>query len=161
MKSGEHMAHSFTGIYLHIIFSTKNRTRMLSPELRDRLFPYMGGLIRERNGDALLINGVEDHIHILTRFPATITLSDFLRDVKSISAGWVRDVFRDAGQFGWQTGYAAFSVSKTNVDTVREYIAQQEEHHKRKTFEEEYLEFLQRAGIEYDPRFVLEKEITG
>ena len=155
------MAHSFTGIYLHIIFSTKNRTRMLSPELRDRLFPYMGGLIRERNGDALLINGVEDHIHILTKFPATITLSDFLRDVKSISAGWVHDSFSEAGLFGWQTGDAAFSVSRSNVDVVRDYIAHQEEHHKRKTFEEEYLEFLERHGIEYDPRFVLEREIVG
>jgi putative transposase len=155
------MAHSFTGIYLHIIFSTKNRTRMLSPELRDRLFPYIGGLIRERKGDALLINGIEDHIHILTKFPATITLSDFLRDIKSISAGWVRDSFSEAGAFGWQTGYAAFSVSRSNADTVRDYIARQEEHHKRKTFEEEYLEFLGRHGIEYDPRFVFEREIAG
>jgi putative transposase len=155
------MAHSFTGIYLHIIFSTKNRARLLSPEVRDRLFPYMGGLVRERNGDALLINGVEDHIHILTKFPATITLSDFLRDVKSISAGWVRDSLSDARLFGWQTGYAAFSVSKSNVETVREYIAQQEEHHKRKTFEEEYLKFLESHGIEYDPRFVFESELTG
>jgi len=155
------MAHSFTGIYLHIIFSTKNRTRILSPELRDRLFPYMGGLIRERNGDALLINGVEDHVHILTRFPATITLSDFLRDVKSISAGWVRDLFPDKREFGWQTGYAAFSVSRSNVETVRDYIARQEEHHMRKTFEQEYLEFLERHGIEYDPRFVFEREIAG
>ena len=155
------MAHSFVGIYLHIIFSTKNRTRTLSPALRDRLFPYMGGLIRERNGDALLINGVEDHIHILTRFPATITLSDFLRDIKSISAGWVHDSFSEAAAFGWQTGYAAFSVSRSNVDTVRDYIALQEEHHKRKTFQEEYLEFLERHGIEYDARFVFEKEIVG
>ena len=155
------MAHSFTGIYLHIIFSTKNRTRMLSPELRDRLFPYMGGLIRERNGDAVLINGVEDHIHLLTRFPATITLSDFLRDIKSISAGWVRDSFAESRLFGWQTGYAAFSVSRSNVDTVRDYIARQEEHHRRKTFEEEYVEFLERHGIAYDARFVLEREIAG
>ena len=155
------MAHSFTGIFLHVIFSTKHRTRMLSPELRDRLFPYMGGLVRARNGDALLINGVEDHVHILTRFPATITLSDFLRDVKSISAGWVHDLFPDARQFGWQTGYAAFSVSRSNVEAVRDYIARQEEHHTRKTFEEEYVEFLERHGIEYDPRFVCEKEIVG
>ena len=117
------MAHSFTGIYLHIIFSTKNRMRILLPDLRDHLFPYMGGLIRERNGDALLINGVEDHIHILTKFPATITLSDFLRDVKSISAGWVRDSFPDKRLFRWQTGYAAFSVSKSNVESVREYCS--------------------------------------
>jgi putative transposase len=121
----------------------------------------MGGLIRERKGDALLINGIEDHIHILTKFPATITLSDFLRDIKSISAGWVRDSFSEAEAFGWQTGYAAFSVSRSNADTVRDYIARQEEHHKRKTFEEEYLEFLGRHGIEYDPRFVFEREIAG
>jgi putative transposase len=134
---------------------------MLSPDLRDRLFPYMGGLIRDRKGDAVLINGVEDHIHILTKFPATITLSDFLRDIKSISAGWVRDLFFDRKLFGWQTGYAAFSVSKSNVGSVRDYIARQEEHHQRKTFEEEYLEFLEKNGIEFDPRFVFEKEIIG
>ena len=103
----------------------------------------------------LRINGPEDHVHILTIMPATIALSNFMRDLKADSSVWAKDTL-GMGDFGWQTGYAAFSVSKSQVDAVRTYIANQEEHHRRMTFQQEYLEFLQRHEIEYDERFVFD-----
>ncbi len=155
------MAHTYTSVVLHIIFSTKGRAALLNPDLRERLFPYMGGIIRDLKGVAWIINGMEDHVHILASLPATVALSDFMREIKSVSSGWVRDTFPQCREFGWQGGYAAFSVSKSNLEVVRAYIAKQQEHHARKTFQTEYLEFLDRHGIEYDPRFVLEQELVG
>jgi len=150
------MAHSFSTLLVHAIFSTKDRTPLLTPGLRQRLFPYMGGIIRELKGAALLINGIEDHVHVLTSLPATLALSDLMKELKGISSGWVNDTMGLPQPFGWQTGYAAFSVSQSLAETVRSYIARQEEHHRRRTFQEEYLLFLQRHHIEYDPRFVFE-----
>jgi len=149
------MAHSFTSLHLHIIFSTKNRDPILTPEIRPRLFKYMGGIIRGLNGTSLLINGVDDHVHILTTIPSTIAVADFLRDLKADSSGWAKSEL-GVRDFGWQTGYAAFSVSKSGIEAVRTYIASQEEHHRRVSFMDEYLEFLQRHEIEYDERFVFE-----
>ncbi len=150
------MAHTFTALLVHAIFSTKDRAPMLTHDLRHRLFPYMGGIVRNLNGAALIINGVEDHVHVLASMPATLTLSDLMKELKGISSGWVNDTMGLPGRFGWQTGYAAFSVSKSLAETVRSYIAKQEEHHRRTTFQEEYLLFLHRHNIEYDPRFVFE-----
>jgi REP element-mobilizing transposase RayT len=155
------VAHTFTSIIIHAIFSTKNRDPILLPEIRERLFPYMGGMIRELKGTALLINGVEDHVHVLTSLPAMLSLSDFMRELKSVSSGWVNDHFAAGGTFGWQTGYAAFSVSKSAMEDVRAYIARQEERHRRVTFQEEYLKFLEKHGIEYDARFVFEGTYAG
>jgi REP element-mobilizing transposase RayT len=154
------MAHSFTSLHTHIIFSTKNRDPLLRPEFKSRLFEYMGGIIRNLNGISLLINGPDDHVHILAKLPATRALSDILRELKADSTGWVKSQFR-AHDFGWQTGYAAFSVSKSNSEAVRAYIAKQEEHHRKVSFREEYLNFLQRHEIEYDPRFVMEGEFVA
>jgi putative transposase len=149
------MAHTFTSLYTHLIFSTKHHAPLLHPDTKPRLFDYMGGIIRNLNGTPLLINGPEDHVHILTILPSTLALSDFMRDLKGDSSGWGKSAL-NSPDFAWQTGYAAFSVSKSNVETVRTYIANQEEHHKRTTFQEEYLEFLKRHEIDYDPRFVFD-----
>jgi putative transposase len=154
------MAHSFTALYTHIIFSTKNRAPILAPEFKPRLFDYMGGIIRNLDGTSLLINGPDDHVHILAKLPPTRALSDILRDVKADSSNWVKNTLGRAN-FGWQTGYAAFSVSKTNTEAVRAYIAKQEEHHRRVSFQQEYLDFLKRHEIDYDPRFVFEGEFVG
>jgi REP element-mobilizing transposase RayT len=134
---------------------------LLTPDLRARVLPYIGGIIRDLNGAAILINGVEDHIHILSTFPSTIALSDFMRQVKASSSAWVNENHRPPQPFGWQIGYAAFSVSQSNVGDVRAYIAKQEEHHRHVTFEQEYLAFLRRHGIQYDPRFVFDQEFAG
>jgi len=155
------MAHSFTALQIHAIFSTKNRSRILTADARERLFPFMGGVVRDMKGSALIVNGVEDHVHVLATLPATLSVSDFMRELKAVSSLWARDHLSVGGQFGWQTGYAAFSVSKSISETVRQYIARQGEHHRNKTFEEEYLAYLKAHEIEYDPRFVFEQEIVG
>ena len=149
------MAHTFTCLFTHIIFSTKHRAPLLLPEFKTCLFEYMRGIIRNKDGTSLLINGPEDHVHILAILPATIALSDFMRDLKGDSSGWAKDTLGLA-DFGWQTGYAAFAVSKSNVEAVRIYIADQEEHHRRVSFQEEYLAFLKRHEIDYDERFVFD-----
>lgn len=149
------MAHSFTSLHYHIIFSTKERRPALSAEFKPRLFEYMGGMIRGMKGVPILINGPADHVHVLAGLPATIALCDFLRELKGDSTGWVKNAVGVA-DFGWQTGYAAFTVSKSGVGAVREYIANQEEHHRRVSFKEEYLEFLRRHEIEYDERFIFD-----
>ena len=150
------MAHSFQSIHVHIIFSTKNRLPLITPALKPRLLPYMGGILHGVGAVPIIINGVEDHVHVLTSLPAKIALSDLIRDLKANSAKWANEELGEG--FGWQIGYAAFSVSKSLEGTVRTYIEGQEEHHKRRTFQEEYLEFLNRHGIQYDPRFVFEGE---
>jgi REP element-mobilizing transposase RayT len=139
----------------------KNRELLLVPEIRTRLFPYMGGIIRDLKSSALIINGVEDHVHILASVASTISISDFMRETKGVSSGWVNETLGMAGRFGWQTGYAAFSVSRSHLEDVRKYIATQAEHHRRMTFQQEYLAFLKRHEIEYDPRFVFEGEFLG
>jgi putative transposase len=153
------MAHSFTSLFTHLIFSTKDRLPLLTPDFKPRLFDYMGGIIRQLDGTSLLINGPEDHVHVLAKLPPTRALSDILRDLKGDSSKWVKDTLEI--DFAWQTGYAAFSVSKSITENVRTYIANQEQHHRRMTFQEEYLKFLKKHEIEYDERFVFDGEYVG
>jgi putative transposase len=146
------MPHSFTSLLVHVIFSTKNRMPDLSPELAGRLFPYMGGIVRERKGVPLIINGPADHVHLLVSLPATESVAELLRVVKTNSSRWVHEQFPDKQRFGWQAGYAAFTVSGSRVADVRAYIAAQQEHHRRVSFQEEFLTFLRKSGIAYDER---------
>ena len=136
------MAHTFTHILTHIVFSTKDRAPLLDADLKPRLFAYMGGIIRELGGQVILINGPTDHVHVLTTFPARISLSDFMRDLKAISSGWVHKEIPARRNFAWQAGYGAFAVSHSNLESVKEYIRTQEEHHRRLTFKEEFTAFL-------------------
>ncbi|MBX2992412.1 MAG: IS200/IS605 family transposase [Bacteroidetes bacterium] len=148
------MAHTYVQLLTHIVFSTKHRQPVMTSDLRERLFPYIGGIFRELEGSALLINGVADHVHVLAFLPAKRALSDIMRDVKANSSGWVHKQFPQQKNFAWQTGYGAFSVSKSNLEVVKNYIANQEEHHRRKTFQEEYVGLLKKHGIEYDERYI-------
>ena len=150
------MAHSFHNLLVHVIFSTHKREALIDAVLGERLFPYMSGITRELDGNALAMNGVSDHVHCLVKLPATIAPADFVGKLKANSSKWVNESALCRGRFAWQTGYAAFSVSKSAVDDVCNYIARQEEHHRRQSFEEEYMAFLERHGIEYDKRYVLE-----
>ncbi|MFI5381852.1 MAG: IS200/IS605 family transposase [Tepidisphaerales bacterium] len=146
------MPHSFAALLVHLIFSTKNRTPDLSPQLAARLFPYMGGIVRERKGVPLIINGPPDHVHLLVSLPATESIAELLRVVKTNSSRWVHEQFPDQKRFGWQAGYAAFTVSGSRAAAVTEYIAGQQEHHRRVSFQEEFLTFLQKHGITHDAR---------
>ena len=146
------MPHTFTSLLVHVIFATKNRIPALSPELAGRLFPYMGGIVRERKGVPLIINGPPDHVHLLVSIPSTESIAELLRVVKTNSSRWVHEQFPDQRGFGWQTGYGAFTVSRSRADDVRNYITAQQEHHRRVSFQEEFLTFLQRNGITCDQR---------
>lgn len=124
----------------------------LSSELAGRLFPYMGGIVKERKGVPLIINGPADHIHLLLSVPATESIADLLRVVKTNSSRWVHEQFPDRRRFAWQAGYAAFTVSNSRLDEVRSYIAAQQEHHRRVSFQDEYLTLLKKHGLAYDLR---------
>ena len=146
------MPHSFASLLVHVIFSTKNRTSVLTPELASRLFPYMAGIVRERNGTPLIINGPEDHVHLLVAIPTSESIAELLRVVKTNSSRWVHEQFPEHKRFGWQAGYAAFTVSGSRAADVEAYIARQREHHRKVSFQEEFRTFLRKAGIQYDER---------
>lgn len=148
------MPHSFTHLLSHVVFSTKDRVPSMDAGLRERLFPYMGGIVRELDGNAISINGTADHVHMLTLLPGTMSMADIMRLLKTNSSRWVHETWPERKAFGWQTGYGAFSVSRSNVDEVQRYIETQEEHHRRMTFEEEFVAFLKRHGIRYDERYI-------
>lgn len=127
---------------------------MLDAELKDRLFPYLGGIIRQWDGNVLVINGPSDHVHILTYLAPKHALSDMMRELKANSTGWIHQNFPAKRAFAWQLGYGVFSVSQSNLGKVKEYIEGQEEHHKLHTFQEEYLSMLKKHGIKYDEKYL-------
>jgi REP-associated tyrosine transposase len=140
------MSHSFSNLLTHIIFSTKGRRNLLSSDLRARLFPYMGGILREIKCKPIIIGGIEDHVHLLIELSTNDSVAKIMSSLKANSSRWIYDEIgmRD---FEWQRGYAAFSVSQSMKATVERYIARQEEHHRRKNFREELSEFLNANGI--------------
>ncbi len=146
------MSHTACNLVLHLIFSTKDRQPLITAEIRADLFAYLGGIIREIRGTALIINGTADHVHMLIRIRPAQAAAEIARVVKANSSRWLHEKY-DL-RFAWQTGYGAFSVSESNVPTVSRYIATQEEHHKKFTFQEEYVTFLKRNGISYDERYI-------
>ncbi len=149
------MAHTYTDLLVHIIFSTKDRQPSLNEELRRETHAYIGGIIiREINGKAVAIGGIADHVHILAWMPPTLSISDTLRIVKTNSSRWLND--KGNQKFAWQIGYGAFSVSHSNLSTVANYIERQEEHHRKMTFQDEYLLFLKRHNVDYDKRYVFD-----
>ena len=150
------MGHTFTNLLTHVVFSTKDRRPFLDAELKCRLFPYLGGVVRAHSGTALIINGPTDHVHILASLAAKHSLSELMRELKCDSTGWVHKHFPKHQMFAWQTGYAAFSVSHSNRIDVERYIANQEEHHRRMSFQEELIAFLKKHEIQYDKRYIWE-----
>ncbi|MGH9971654.1 MAG: IS200/IS605 family transposase [Pyrinomonadaceae bacterium] len=148
------MSQSFTNLLYHIIFSTKDREPLITLDYQPRLYDYIGGIIRGTGGISLGINGTEDHVHVLAKLRPDRALSDVLRDLKSNASGWMHNVFPGLADFWWQRGYGAFTVSQSNVEEVRRYIAQQKEHHKKVSFRDEFILFLKVNGIEYDERYL-------
>ena len=148
------MSQSFTNLLYHLIFSTKERHPIFSVEYQPRLYDYIGGVIRATGGISLGINGMEDHVHVLAKLRPDRALSDVLRDLKSNATGWMHDVFPRLADFYWQRGYAAFTVSQSNVRQVQRYLAGQKEHHQKVSFRDEFIQFLKANGIEYDERYV-------
>ena len=150
------MGHTHTNLMFHIVFSTKERVPMLDADLKPRLFAYMGGIFRELGGTALLIKCPADHVHMLALLPAKLGVSEVVGKVKANSSGWVHREFPNQRAFAWQTGFAAFTVSHSQKQSVLDYIANQEEHHRTVSFKEELVAFLKRHEIEYDERYLWE-----
>lgn len=146
------MPGTYTQILLHIVFSTKHREPLITDASRERLYGYIGGIVRAEQGALHAIGGVDDHVHLLVRWRADAAISDLMRTLKSRSTKWVKSEF--GSDFAWQEGYAAFSVSKSQEDVVRGYIAKQAEHHREVGFREELLKLLDAHGVEYDARRV-------
>jgi len=148
------MPDSYTNLLYHIVFSTKNRRPLITPEYEVRLHDYVGGILRNTGGISLELNGTEDHIHLLAKLRPDRALSDVIRDLKSNATGWMHEVFPSLRDFCWQRGYGAFTVSQSNVEEVRRYISRQKEHHLKISFRDEFIQFLKANEIEFDERFV-------
>jgi len=148
------MPDSYTNLLYHIVFSTKDRRPLITLEHETQLYDYIGGIVRSVGGISLALNGIEDHVHLLAKLRPDRALSDVLRDLKANATGWMHDVFPLLKNFSWQRGYGAFTVSQSNVEEVRNYIAQQKQHHQRTSFREEFIQFLQANGIDYNERFI-------
>ena len=150
------MAHTYSSLTCHVIFSTKDRLPLIVPEARDGLYAYMAGIINNGLGYARKVGGTAGHVHVLADIRTTVCPADLLRDLKSNSSRWMNETFPARGRFAWQTGYGIFSVSFSAIPSVRQYIERQAEHHRAVTFKEEFLKFLERHRIEYDDRFIWE-----
>jgi REP element-mobilizing transposase RayT len=148
------MPSTYTNLLYHIVFSTKQRISLINTESQEELYRYIGGIIRAEGGVQLEIGGMSDHLHILAKFKPAISVSEMLAKIKANSSKWVNDHKMKFRKFGWQEGYAAFSVSESQAPAVAEYIRNQEEHHRKQTYQEEFLALLKRHGIEYDPRYL-------
>lgn len=148
------MSHTFTNLLVHMVFSTKGRVSCITTEMQMELYPYLGGLTRKLKGKAYAINGIEDHVHLLASLPPTVSVSDALKFIKANSSGWLGKKFSKRNFVGWQVGYGAFSVSKSAVPDVVDYIQRQKEHHKRFDFKTEFLSLLKKHEIEYDERYI-------
>ena len=148
------MANTFTSLHYHLIFSTKHREPWIRPDIQERVWTYLGGIARENNLKAMLVGGMPDHVHLALAMPPTQTVSKAVQLVKGGSSKWIKEAFPGMCGFAWQDGYGAFTVSKSNLDEVLDYIRRQPEHHQVKTFQEEFLAFLVRHGVEYDERYL-------
>jgi len=145
---------SYISSYFHCIFSTKDRRALIRPELRERLWPFLGGIARQNKMKAIEIGGVEDHIHILLSLPSTMAISKALQLIKGGSSKWIHETFPEQRLFAWQEEYGAFSVSVSQLDKTIEYIKGQETHHRKMTFQEEFLALLKKHHIKYDERYL-------
>ncbi|MSU57681.1 MAG: transposase [Pedosphaera sp.] len=149
------MPQSLSAVYLHLVFSTKDRRPFLRDKtVRDALHAYMGGVSKTLDCPPLIVGGVEGHVHLLCRFARTITQAEWVKELKRISNGWLKEHGCDYADFEWQGGYADFSVSQSNLEQVKQYIASQEEHHRKTTFQDELRTLLRKHEIEFDERYV-------
>ena len=148
------MAQSYVNLLYHIIFSTKDREPLITEAHQPRLYEYIGGIVRQQGGIALAINGMEDHVHLFAKLRQDKALSDMIRDFKAHSSGWMHKVFPDLKDFTWQNGYGAFTVSASQAVSIKQYIAEQKQHHQKRTFKDEFIRFLRANEIEFDERYL-------
>lgn len=150
------MANTYTQIYIQIVFAVKGRQNLISKENREELHKFISGIVSNRGQKLFAVFAMPDHVHILVSMSPNVSISDLVRDIKAGSSKFINDSKWINGKFNWQEGYGAFSYSKSSVDKVVKYILNQEEHHKKKTFKDEYLGFLEKFEIEYDSKYLFE-----
>jgi REP element-mobilizing transposase RayT len=148
------MAGTYTKLFYHIVFSTKNRGGFITPTIEGELHKYVCGIVRGIGGSCVEVNGMPDHVHLLAILPPKIAVSDALREIKANSSKWVHETKPNLDKFAWQDGYSAFTVSKSQVESVRQYIRDQKAHHAAADFKAELLGLLAKHEVEYDERYV-------
>jgi len=148
------MAGTYTQLFYHLVFSTKNRRPFINEPIERDLHKYVAGVFRNLDANCIEINGMPEHVHILALLPPKIAVSDALRDVKANSSRWVHDNHRQLADFAWQDGFAAFTVSKSQVESVRQYIREQKLHHRTNDFKSELIALLDKHDVEYDERYL-------
>ncbi|MEI6070063.1 MAG: IS200/IS605 family transposase [Methylococcaceae bacterium] len=150
------MAGTFSQIYIQVVFAVKGRQNLLQKPWRDEVFKYMSGIITGKGQKPIIVNGVADHVHLFIGLKPAMCISDLVRDIKNNTSNFINEKNFIQGKFSWQEGYGAFSYSHSQIENVYEYILNQEEHHRKKTFKEEYVYFLQKFAIEHDEKYLFE-----
>lgn len=148
------MAQTLVSLYVHIIFSTKNRANLIDPEIEPDLFCYVGGISNNNSSKLISASGTSNHVHLLVSFSKNIALSEFVGDIKRNSSRWIKENGNQYRRFQWQDGYGAFSVGYTEINAVKKYIAGQKEHHAKVSFEDEVRYFLEKYDVDFDERYV-------
>lgn len=149
------MANTFTQIYLHVVFAVQNRVSLIQPEWKNELYKYITGIVRNNGHKLIAINGMSEHVHIAVGYKPNQLIPDLLQDIKGNSSKWINGKKYVNGKFTWQAGYGAFSFSHSQIDAVVNYINNQEKHHKRQSFREEYIQLLKKYDVLYDEKYVL------
>lgn len=150
------MAGTFSQIYIQVVFAVQGRQNLLQKEWRQEVFKYMAGIIKNKGQKPIIINGVEDHVHVFLGLKPAMALSDLVRDIKNNSSNFINEHDWIKGKFNWQEGYGAFSYSHSQIETVYTYVQNQEQHHKQQTFKDEYLDFLKKFEINHDAKYLFE-----
>lgn len=148
------MPQSLSLTLVHLVFSTKDRMPLLTPDIRPDLYAYLATIARHDDGECYRVGGVEDHVHLAVRLSRTISIADLVSQLKSASSKWLKEQSPALAKFSWQRGYGAFSIGPKDLETVTTYIDGQEEHHRTRTFQDEYRQFLRQYRIEFDERYV-------
>jgi REP element-mobilizing transposase RayT len=148
------MANTYSCLHYHIVFSTKNRERWIKQSEEERLWAYLGGIAREHGFTPIRVGGVEDHVHLLLGIPPRVAVSHAVQQLKGVTSGWAKEHLTSCPEFSWQDGYGAFTVSKSLLTEAEDYIRNQREHHRVKTFKEEFIAILKRHEIQYDEKFL-------
>ena len=150
------MANTYSQVYLQFVFTVKGKQNLILPKYNEELQKYITGIVQNRNQKLLAINNVSDHLHLFVGFGTTMSMVDFMEEIKSISSKFINEKGWIKGKFEWQKGYGVFSYSRSHIDNVVKYIISQQEHHKKHTFKEEYLEFLKKFEIDYDEKYLFD-----
>lgn len=151
------MAGTYTQIHLHLVFAVQNRHSLIHDSWKERLYQYITGIIQTQKHKVVIINGMPDHLHIVIGMKPTQSLSELMQDIKGSSSKWINDNKLSAGKFAWQQGYGAFSYNRSQLPKLIDYVKNQEEHHKKKRFSEEYKDFLKAFEVEFDEKYIFKE----